>query len=538
MISLLAYISIAFMGLLVMPKWSNFPYTLPRQVFVTVAPFLLFGLWMFIDQRLALNPMLVLPMVAFWFFRSVASKRPEISFETMLPFTGCLALGAYLAGPEYRTTGIIIIACVGTANAVYAIVQKLLKINLLKFIEHGWNPYGACGFTRNAGVLGPYLVATFFFTMSLVEISPNFVFLAGLQVFAIYLTDNRTSLVSLGAGCLYLGLATHSDIVLEVIGVVSVALIAFVAFRFKRFTAPDRIQSAKERLNFLKIFWFAFSKNPLLGLGFNVVKIHIPYVQRELNRASNGKFMDPKNYNAPVVRKVHNDLLQHLLDVGLVGTVITLATIYTGITDQNSFAMAVVISFIVGGIFFHNSYWLPTQCLFWLAFGILAQGAYVQYAVPVWAVGCWLAVGYLVYYYVAKEMVFDLYEFSILHGSGFTERKIKTALALQPHSSIFLFAVATEYAFKNKDYESTVTFFRRAIEHYDGETTMWSLFSNLANAYFYAGSPILCKMYHELALSFYPYSKVAKDGLKFVESILDSVNWKEEINPNAQVDPG
>jgi hypothetical protein len=222
------------------------------------------------------------------------------------------------------------------------------------------------------------------------------------------------------------------------------------------------------------------------------------------------------------MRKVHNDLLQHLLDVGLIGTVITVATIYLGITKTDPYALAVIVAFLAAGLFYTQAYWLPTHCLFWLAFGILAQGSYQQLALPLWSVALWLAVGYLVWLFIVKTMIADMYMYS-LRKDGWEKEKTMKALSLCNNSSIFLFDVAVNYSHKNGAHDATVTFFRRAIEHYDGEVTMWALFSNMANAYFYAGSPLLCKIYHEVALSFYPYHKPSVEGIEMVNGILAQV---------------
>lgn len=520
MISLLSYAAIAFMGVLIMPRWCNLPYTLPRQTFIVIAAFLLSAAWL-LDPRLPLDPILFVPLAAFWLFRSITSKRPEISFETMLPFISCIVLGAFLAGPEHRAEGLSMICAAGTLNAVYAIAQRIFKVNLFKFIEENWNPFAACGFTRSTTVVGPYLVAVFFLTLYLTDhVSLWFVAPMAIQLFAIYLTENRASFVALLGGLIFLFFQTDSegvrDLALILVGSITLAFLPWS----KRLFAADRMQSALERKNFLKIFWFSFKKKPILGMGFNVLKTHVPYIQRELNQRSHGKFLDPKNYNAPVMRKVHHDLFQHILDVGILGTAITVGTIWVGINRIEPYSAATFVSILVAGLFYTQAYWLPTQCLFWLSFGMLSQGSYQTLEPNLLIAACWFAaVGYVAWTFVVKLQIFDMLVYKIKRD-GFNEGRVVRAISKGIDSSVFLFDVATQFTHPNKAYDATVTLFRKAIERYDGELTIWSLFSNLANAYFYAGSPMLCKIYHEVALSFYPYHPQSLEGLKMIDGLL------------------
>lgn len=521
MIELAAYGLIAFMGIFIMPRWSVQGYDTPRQTLVTVAGFGILA-WAILAGPSALyGRMLVLwPMLAAWILATALSDRADLSIETGLSFVFCMVAGLTAAGDPGSRAGLAMIAGAGTLTALYAILQKHFHVNLFPKLE--WdNPHGACGFTRNTNFTGPWLALTTVFTaklgFDLAGIERGLILLiAGVQVYAILIGRCRTAYLGLGAAITYLGFTAPIGIWAHL----GPSLwFAFMVASIDRLKTLD-LQSLKERRAYFKIFREAFKSRPWTGYGFNVLKTQVPYIQRDINKATGGEFLKPANYANPVVRKVHNDLLQHILDVGFIGAGVTLAVLYRGISRPEPFSMAVLIAFAIMGLTFHQSYWLPTQCLFWFAWGSMTGPVgpeTVPTAPALFGLGL---IGILIARTTIMAQVFDFVAWTWANDPKQPTRALEAAVNARPNS-LFLFHLGNQFAKEGRS-PAAIEALNRAIERYDGEGRMWVICAGLGEAYLLAGSLVLSRHYHELALSFYPewtYSRRRLEWLDHVKTV-------------------
>jgi hypothetical protein len=517
-ISLAAYALIALMGVMILPRWSAFPYDIPRQTLICVGGFALLAVTVLIGPIGLIGPIFLLwPMFAWWILATLLSKRPEISAETAIQFFFCAVVGILAGSTNISNFKFeILIALSGTICALYAILQRHFHVNLFKGVETA-RRWDACGFTRNTNFTGPWLVLTSIFTASLIEIS-NFKFeMFGLtlclavQLWAILIGRCRTAWVGLAAGYCYLGLTDATR--LAYVG--PLALLVLV-FAFINRLKVWNFATLRERRAFLRIFWEGFRNAPLIGYGFNVIKTRAPHLQRTINEKTGGKFLKAENYLDPCMRKVHNDLLQHSLDVGLIGATITICSLYFGITHTAPFAIAVIIAFIAMGLTFHSSYWLPTQCLFWLAWGSMAGPVSIPNIGPIGLIGL-ILLGVVASATSIRTQIFDVLAWRWHQSNPKKNMLIKSAIETR-ENSIYLFHGANQLAVDNRIPESA-EWLHRALDRFDGDTRIWLILSCLGELYLLSGSLALAKYYHEQALSFNPEFKHSAARLEWLKKV-------------------
>lgn len=525
MISLGAYALIASMGLFVMPKWSFMPYDVPRQTFVTLGAFALLAFAMAAEPALIAGfAAMLAPVLACWILACFFSPRPGMSAERAILNFSCIVAGLLASREPWSFTGLALIAGAGTIAALYGILQWHFKILFMKQIESVVNMDEACGFTRNVNFTGPWLVLTMLFTLKLLlDVGPIAGALLGacfaIQAYAIWCSKCRTAFLGLAAAFVYFGFMNLPGPMLY-LGVVLFGIAILVGIRGKK-ERLFRMNSMKDRKAFLRIFWEAIKRRPAWGYGFNVVRTRVPQITREINERSGGKFLSPNNYETPVVRKAHNDVMQYACDAGLIGLAITIGTL-TGVPNSlNVFSLGIVLVFLVMGLTFHQMYWLPTQCLFWLAWGSMVE--------PWHPFGDLSGVGSVYFFFmiflalaiiqtVIRTQIADVFHWLGNWAKDKNRQKwFAKSVAASP-GSIALLQGANELA-RLKQPKESAEWLHRLLDRYDGDTRMWIAVSCLAELYLATGSLRLSRIYHEEALAYWPEWVFSRKKIAWIDSL-------------------
>jgi O-antigen ligase len=536
MISLFSYITIAILGVLVMPKYSSRPYTAPRQTFVVIAGYFLLGVWLFISRQIYINSQvfnLILIMIGWWLLCSALSSRPQIAINEFLKFSFSVCLGLFLVSPEFSLTGLMILVVTAAINATIAILQNVFKFEPFKQIAR-FKPFYANGLiARTPNALGLYLVPHIFLGAHLARTqSELWSLLVALMLYALWLTKCRASMIALIGAVFFYSVRVSPRFPMAVL---ILGLLIFLIDKRRRRWMLNRLSSLKDRINYLRIAWLQIKRTPFMGLGFHVMKTRVPYLQRELNEKTNGKFLDPKNYEHPVPQRVHNDYVQTLLDTGAVGlslliTIIGIA-IWKGLSFGNGLAILQVtalIGLLVNGLFFHTFYTLPANVVFWYLIGSLLREPVPWSFDP--SIYYWLlyaVIGILIWKHTLRLQAWDFMKYKYASAEIADEKYLKKALELNPNSSTVINWAARYYNVK-QEFDKTAMLLTNAIHNYDGQQTLWSLWANLGATYFLAGSTVLSLKASEESLNFLPYFKPAQIHLEIAKKELKKMGLNPE----------
>ena len=536
MLSLTGYIIIGVLAMLVMPKYSAMPYDQTRITFLTVAGYLLLGWWLYDVREIHFSGSvlgLILVMAGWWFFTSVLSNRPDITFRRFLFFTMSLFLGAFVLTSAYEIPGLMILVTAALINSAIAIGQNIFKWEPFWKISWFKRYYPNGLIHRSPNFLGAYLVPHIFFGCYLAKAHSEMWGLGvALMLYVLWLTKCRAALISAICGLGVYGFFIYPLFTAGCFLALGLLLI-FDKTRTKYMI--HRALTAKDRLNYWKLGFLQYDRSPIWGIGFDVMKTKVPYLQRELNEKTKGKFLDPENYEDPKPRKMHNDYLQMILDTGFVGfflflSIIT-ASIYVGATsgtDLTLYKTLALCAILINGLFFHTLYVITLNPITWyLICSILkSQSATMTFEMNpyLWMDYRW--VGLMIALYTVRHQIYDYFSYKYLGTEIADEKLLLKCLRLNPNSSRMLNQACRYYNAKLR-FDKSVNCLHQAIQHYDGDRTIWSIWTNLGSTYFFAGSLVLSLKAHKEALSLMPRFQPAQANVMAVEGELK----KQGLNP-------
>jgi len=523
MISLFTYVCIALVGLIVLPmRWSDLPYTQAKQTFLCLSAYILLGLWLFFDRTCAVNPQLVpviLLMFGWWFLRSATCDLPRNAYPRFVTLLSVAVLGIFLANPQHRDFGLLVFVSFASINAVYAIFQNAFKINLIRSVER--QSYSAVGFmARSQNFVAPYFVVALFLSLYLLPVFPWVFLCAGLLFAAICLTRNRAGYIGLAAGAIYL------------FPYLALGLPALYFLKGR---------GIKESFTTRKLWWWLaweqFKKTPVLGLGFDNFKAKAPVIQRYLDYKTNGKYFrhgtDIWLYKPDVV---HSYLIQQILELGLLGLAMIGYLIFQAFSQAagvSPFLVAAFVAIIVNGLFIDLWWYFPaTGVLFWLLLGILNQAGVAPWTFELTypIIAAYLGLGFLIFKHILIPQYYDVWKGQYLATGAKNEALLVKLLKRKYDAKITSFG--SQHYFAKGDLAKSLTLACRNFYNFDGSRTIWDILSNMGILYFWAGSPGLAKRFHEEALSFFPYSLHAKQGLAMADNALEQLTKASGGNAN------
>jgi len=522
--SLASYSLIALSAVFIL-GWLVFEtYQIPRRFFIAVGSFLLllsgalFGASDFLNFHPLIGWLLV-SYIIWCFVSNFISSRPDIGVSGLasiiIPVFVCLFFSQ-----ENITLGMQLVVLSSIPNCVYAIIQKNFKYEPLKYSTNKthWYPIGFLG---NTNMLGVWLVPQFFLAIWLSEnINLNYFFLSLLIVYVIYLTKCRSALVGLTVGIIYL--AIQSKVLFSIGALMLVVILCIAALEDKNrikniFNFLTDKKTLKERLNYWKIALLGIKLNPIFGYGTGVFKIFIPYIQRELNDKTNGKFLKKENYACPYPRYVHNDFLQEALNHGIIGLSLFLAlNVITIIFCKSSILSACLISLLTTGLFFHGFSIIGINILYWFVFftcNVFSfqvcefSTTWIYLSIPISFAFCILSL---------KELLSSYYFQQFMLKSK-PEGLVK-ALKLFPFSGTFNTFLLVTAMQKNKILLSLKACMR-TLGTYDGDQRLWELWYNLGYVFLRSNNLDLAEACYKESLSFWPEYEGAKNGLEIISAI-------------------
>jgi hypothetical protein len=534
---LMACVLAGVVMVLILPMWSARPYEKPRTTLFAVGVLVIFGIMAHrgLDIRIPrFTFTMVVLMIAYWALVSGLSSRPKISWQHMIKFTATVIFGLFIMAPEWRPAFVQIAVSMAVLHSIIAILQSTFKVVPFKALST-FKPNYACGLlSRSPNILGHYLVPHLFLVAWLASTgSPLWLLTLPPMGWALWLSKCRGALLGTVGGAIFLGtVLMDAAWVVGGIGIVCVALL--LDGKTRRFLF-SRSATVSDRFRYWGVAMAGIEQMPLVGYGFDVIKTRVPFLQREINEKTDGRFL--AGYHHPEPQKMHNDLIQSLLDTGPLGTAMVVSlvalAVTVGLMTGQVFLTTALISMIVCGLVFHVSYFLPINIVFWFLIGALLQTPEVAFALDP-NLFFWISfagLGYLAWRFIILEQRNDYIRWQLVNAldAGDQNRLIMKAMALHPASSRLAVWAAKVWHPQGRYFE-IIQVLTRAIYSYDGITTLWFLWAHLSIAYLFAGAPGMAFEAAEEALRFNPEFELAKQRKEMAKSILDRMRAERGEN--------
>uniref|UniRef100_A0A6M3KJ76 Putative O-antigen ligase n=1 Tax=viral metagenome TaxID=1070528 RepID=A0A6M3KJ76_9ZZZZ len=540
MLTVASYIVLAFLTIFILGSRSCETYEAPRFTLVSFAAIILGLLWSIYDATLFYDPFfvgLIITLIWWWVVCTLNSERTDLVIKYLLVFTSIVTICMMLK-VEYLKFGMICMVIGGVLNCIYAIMESQFKYEPLSTNSNKIT-LQPIGFQGNVTFLGNFLLPNFFVSLWLAHTCSNWWFIATVIIgYTIVLSKARSAYFGLLIGISYVLLfllGFKVGVVVVSIVVSSGAVTFFVLRRYQHIPSIwilVRDGSLKERMKYFRVGIEQIKKTPSLGLGFDRFMAQVPIIQKELNNKTNGKFMS--NYSNPYPRRVHNDFLQHALDNGIFGLVIILAIIAYALYNAPMCGVAYwyllvagLLSILASGIFSFNFYIQPTNAWFWLFIFTLSKSTTMFMTLNQLALVMFFGTGAVLFYrhIFMKTFLFDIYmqEFFIKNQQA---PPLK-ALLIHPLDGTAN-THASNFYFTKKNIP--LLFFHTicALEHYDGKTKYWNVWTNLGTVFMLVGSPQMAKICYKQALTYGMLEKETEHGLAQAEQLIKQMDAFEK----------
>jgi len=394
---------IAFTPVIMLPMVLFDIFSLPQTAFLALLSALgvVVGLgvggYMIINLPVLLTLMLIVYMLVSTFWTSVvdgARKEFAIQFGLLSIF-----LLAMYVEQESITVVLIMLYLALIFNQIYAYGQTIgydAVFPMRLIMSPGdRRPIGMIG---NMNFFASYVVGLFWIGIYLaLKVSFVFWFGAPLSLYLLYKTRCRGALIGLGGSTYFflillaLGgwIPIHSLYGLGFIGLSG----AFAIFCWlwedweeintERLTdkSDTSYMTLRYRLCYWKIGWEMFKKKVFQGYGLRSYRKLVYYAQAEINE-KDPTFLDKYRYITPQPRECHNDWLEDLVELGLIGTAIRWLLIglvfYLGIkvlagNVMMLFVLTAMAAACGHALFFFNMRLPSSGMVFWMLAGFVVS---------------------------------------------------------------------------------------------------------------------------------------------------------------------
>lgn len=530
MLTLVPYIIIALTGVFFLAHYSHKSYDIPRATLIVLST-LIWPLIYLYGISVIYIPLgvfyLLGALFGWWILVALLSSHTHIALERTLALCSGAILCIFLP-PEGFKIGIMMLVIGALLNCTYAIVQNKLRYEPLKHSSNQSHLY-PIGFIGNTNMLGTYLVPHIFLSLWLgYNCHPAWTLALGPILYVIYLTHCRTAILGLFIVLAFTLYTLYGLLpVLALFTLLSICLfLLFIGALTGLFPLFSSLTPIKERINYWRVALEQIRHTPIFGLGFNVFQTRVPFLQRDINERTNGRFLAFKNYECPYPQKCHSDLLQHILDGGLVGFGLICSFIYLTLspiisnTSTHIFPLTLaLISLLACGLAFHTFHIMSTNILFWfLSFSLirLSYGGSTEITSGTPFIALFIIYLVLALRFTLKELMYDLH-MQKYFIRGKTSPPLK-ALEWKPNSSE-AHCFAAEYYYHKGNIPKIFEHSIHSLINYDGAQRYWELCSNTALSFLLSGALTLAEQYYHRALSFWPEYKGAQNGLKQLEEI-------------------
>jgi len=260
--------------------------------------------------------------------------------------------------------------------------------------------------------------------------------------------------------------------------------------------------SFRYRVCYWAAAWELIREKPLFGHGMWSYRREVYRAQARLNDR-NPNFLNPNRYITPQPRECHNDLLEHLVEFGVVGTavfLILLGVIYyhgfsylVGSVGSVNFWMMLILmtnltSIVVDAIFFFALRLPSTGLAFWLTsaaiVGVGSRGDLVSFTVnPLVIVVVGLCCIAFLWECVGKRVLASYYFLKHTRADDpeVKARGLQMAIHYQPYDTVY----RTFACLEALEYDETMwanLHAMRMVEFFDGMTPFWATAFNVALA--------------------------------------------------------
>jgi len=371
------------------------------------------------------------------------------------------------------------------------------------------NPIGTIG---NPNFTGAFFATAFWICIyTSITVSYYLLLVAVATLFIMYKTGSSSSVLGLTASSLFflLVILHNNEFIFNVIIAILILLVPFIYVMFKAnwwtfWHKPVGPHGAKQvwylTLRYRFCYWWAawelIKEKPIFGWGMWSFRKEVYRAQAEIHSKKWDGFMKDDRYLTPQPRECHNDYIEHLVEFGIVGTVLFMAFLgtvyyagfaYLAVTTGADFVLMLILmsgltSAVAISVFFFSLRLLPTALLFWILCAMIIgiSGAEVQtFAIPVYIPIFVLLFCSAAVYYCAFKRCMASYYFNVsrTHEDDNTRsRALEKALHWAPSDTL----LRTHAALGVIDFEPTISNMHvsRLLEDYDGQAPLWATLFN------------------------------------------------------------
>lgn len=503
------FVTIAFVVivLLFVPKYMTSPFILPKDTVMTTVGFC--GLlWLVANGSVTLPSCAVYFSVALaaWFgFCCMFADRPDLAFGELF-----VKLGGVCFGLVALTTDFMLLAkgaiLAGTLACAYAVLQRQFKFEPIAYrmINAQSKLYYATSFFGNVSYTATFIPAVILLTVWL-ALQTGVVWWLGLvpvQLWGLYVTENRTGWLALGVG-LGFALMTVSAEWGVITAFVLSGMIWLAIVVNPRISG--RFESVQDRLRYWQVALELVKERPIVGLGVGRNCAQTPFVHKRINERTNGEFLKPTHFTAPWNRYVHNEVLQAAVDAGIPGAMLYIGFIvYVFAHCADALLGAVFATLVFAGLFAHINTITATNALFWIIGFRLLDGTQLmtipQLTIPQLFVAC-LVLGTMLFYFLGKDLAADIYlQQCALRKFSYIPIK---ALECRPRWNK-LNSIAGGLFIKDANIRAAFVHCMTCVSDFDGREKYWEHWCNLGTVCLMGGSTHFATFCYKVALSFYP----------------------------------
>jgi hypothetical protein len=535
-------------------------FTLPQTAFLAllsaigVVVGLGVGGYMFINPPVLLTLMLIVYMLVSTFWTSVVDgARKEFAIQFGLLSTFLLAIHIR---PESILVVLLMLYLASLLNLVYALGQSLGHDALfpmrLIMDSNDRRPIGMIG---NMNFFASYVIGVFWIGVYLaIEVSPVFWCSVPLSLYLLYKTKCRGAIIGLAGSSYFLLILLSLGKWISpswIYGLIPLGLfIVFGIFGWlweewenintERLNwkedrhADSSYMTLRYRLCYWKVGWKMFTKKIIQGHGLRSYRKLVYYVQAEINE-KDPSFLDEFRYITPQPRECHNDWLEDLVELGLIGTAIRWSLIgfvfYLGIKILPGnlmvlFMLTAMTAACGHALFFFNLRLPAPGMVFWMLGGFVvsisagATWGMTYFVPPVVVVFLGLILAWLwweingknalgSYWFMRFQKTFDPMEKEL-----FCHR----ALHYGPEETIYNTHMLLGYQHVSPGH--ALKYAEQMWHYYDGMTPGWVMHFNMGSIAEQLGYYELAQRQYSASHRLLPSFKPTANRLQFMETVV------------------
>lgn len=502
------YIILAVYGILMTGPLCVDTFRTPRDVFIglsSVGLLVCDAVW---GASFSMQP-IVLMLVGWWVLSAVQAPRPHAAFTNTIPLIGSVIVAAHI---QYSLPGFMLLVLSGVVSAIYGVLQTR-KIDVFARSSQPQKCIGCHGITIQHG--GYLLLCIGLSLVLATQVSLWWLFSTAIMLGALWLTKSRGAFLGLVAGGLLLAVAFGSWMWWAVFAFI--LLIGPIAIRAYRPELFD-VLTAAERRNYWRVAAAQIIRKPVFGVGADQFGERVPYLQRELNQQSNGKFLLPTNYNSPWPTRAHSDVIQWAVEWGIVGVGLFVLLLENVIFNMpNVWMLAGLVAFLVAGLTFHFHTLRTTNGIFWtyLFIGLSNVSGVSLPPFMLWTLAVVMVL--FVVRFSVRELGFDITYHTYLRYLRQKSPPLKP-LKWKPESSAARMEACLFWARQGKPWQ-ILKHISYILTNFDGSQRLWEVWNLAGVAFMMSRHFDFAERCFDRALTFLPSYMPARQNLENLRNL-------------------